>query len=191
LFWFALVRLLLSLDPFCLFQICVHKFFVLDPLTTPLSPSVEPSFLRITSIPQVPKVERLLVLCCRVENFYPQDISLEWSRNDGEQVHNVTHFGPFSNHNSLYSVWSKIQLVMAQEDESAVYICRVYHSSFAAPGFKDVSYYINTQGLPQWLVKTHLTLTLQNNVNVMLTNKYFSFIQFRTMKIVRKLAWKR
>uniref|UniRef100_A0A3B4YWE8 Ig-like domain-containing protein n=1 Tax=Seriola lalandi dorsalis TaxID=1841481 RepID=A0A3B4YWE8_SERLL len=97
-------------------------------------------------IPQVPRVERLLVLCCRVENFFPQDVSLEWSRNDGEQVRTVTHFGPFSNRSRLYSVWSKIQLVMAREDERAIYTCRIYHSSFPEPGFRDVLYHINTQG---------------------------------------------
>ncbi|KAA8593629.1 hypothetical protein FQN60_009745 [Etheostoma spectabile] len=115
---------------------------------TTVQVKVEPSFLQISSIPQIPKVERLLVLCCRVENFYPQDIDLEWSRNDGEQVCTVTHFGPFSDHNRLFSVWSKIELVMAREDESAVYTCRVYHSSFPAPGYKDILYHINTQGTP-------------------------------------------
>ncbi|KAK2821015.1 hypothetical protein Q5P01_023974 [Channa striata] len=108
----------------------------------------KPSFLQISSIPQIPKVEKLLVLCCRVENFYPQDITLEWSRNDGEQVYTVTNFGPFSGQNRLYSVWSKIQLVMAREDERAVYTCRVYHSSFPDRGYEDVLYHINTQGSP-------------------------------------------
>ncbi|XP_010784497.1 uncharacterized protein [Notothenia coriiceps] len=107
---------------------------------------VEPSFLQITSIPQIPKVERSLVLCCRLENFYPQEVDLEWSRNDGEPVCGVTHFGPFSDHTQLYSLWSKIQLLMAREDERAVYSCRVYHSSFPAPGYKDALYHINTQG---------------------------------------------
>ncbi|KAG7229528.1 hypothetical protein INR49_031952 [Caranx melampygus] len=37
---------------------------------------------------------------------------------------------------------------MAQEDERAVYTCRVYHSSFPSPGFRDVLYHINTQGTP-------------------------------------------
>ncbi|XP_038550689.1 uncharacterized protein LOC119884331 isoform X1 [Micropterus salmoides] len=115
---------------------------------TTVQVKVEPSFLQISSIPQIPKVEKLLVLCCRVENFYPQHVDLEWSRNDGEQVHTVTNFGPFSDHNSLYSVWSEIQLVMAREDERAVYTCRVYHSSFPPLGYKDVLYHINTQGTP-------------------------------------------
>lgn len=117
-------------------------------LTTHTSP-VEPSFLQISSIPQIPKAERLLVLCCRVEKFYPQDIYLEWSRNDGEEVRTITHFGPFSGPHSgsrLFSMWSKIQLVMAREDERAVYTCRVYHSSFSDSGYKDAQYYINTQG---------------------------------------------
>lgn len=109
---------------------------------------VEPSFLQISSIPQIPKVQRLLVLCCRVENFYPSEIYMEWSRNDGEPVHPATHYRPFSDHSHLYSIWSKIQLTMATEDESAVYTCRVYHSSFTAPGYKDVHYHINTQGTP-------------------------------------------
>lgn len=107
---------------------------------------MEPSFLQISSIPQIPKVQRLLVLCCRVENFYPSHIYLEWSRNDGEPVHPATQYGPFSDHSHLYSMWSKIQLTMATEDESAVYTCRVYHSSLAAPGYEDVHYHINTQG---------------------------------------------
>ncbi|XP_029908277.1 signal-regulatory protein beta-1-like [Myripristis murdjan] len=115
---------------------------------TTVKVKVEPSFLQISSIPQIPKAERLLVLCCRVENFYPADVHLEWSRNDGEQVRTITHFGPFSDHRGLYSVWSKIQLVMAREDERAVYTCRVYHSSFPAPGYRDVLYHINTQGTP-------------------------------------------
>lgn len=118
---------------------------VYPPVTTG---AVEPSFLQISSVPQIPRVQRLLVLCCRVENFYPSDIYLEWSRNDGEPVLDATHYGPFSDHSHLHSVWSKIQLTMATEDESTVYTCRVYHSSFTAPGYKDVHYRINTQGTP-------------------------------------------
>ncbi|KAK7915416.1 hypothetical protein WMY93_011177 [Mugilogobius chulae] len=109
---------------------------------------VQPSFLQISSIPQIPKVQRLLVLCCRVENFYPSDICLEWYRNDGEPVHPDTHYGPFSDHSHLYSMWSKIQLTMCTEDESAVYTCRVYHSSFSPLGYKDAVYHINTHGTP-------------------------------------------
>uniref|UniRef100_A0A3Q3K525 Ig-like domain-containing protein n=1 Tax=Monopterus albus TaxID=43700 RepID=A0A3Q3K525_MONAL len=67
---------------------------LLYPLTTHArTPPVEPSFLQISSIPQIPKVEKLLVLCCRVENFFPKHIDLEWSRNDGEQVRSISHFG--------------------------------------------------------------------------------------------------
>ncbi|KAL0977842.1 hypothetical protein UPYG_G00162030 [Umbra pygmaea] len=109
---------------------------------------VTPAFLQISSIPQIPKVEKSLVLCCRVEKFYPEQFDLEWTRNDGEKVGSVTNYGPFSDHECLYSVWSKIELVMAQEDERAVYTCRVYHSSFPGPGYKDALYHINTQGTP-------------------------------------------
>jgi hypothetical protein len=97
-------------------------------------------------MPQIPEVKRLLVLCCRVEKFYPDDLHLEWSRNDGEQVRTVTNYGPFSDHERMYSMWSKIELTIAQEDEKVVYTCRLYHSSFAGPGYKDVLYHINTQG---------------------------------------------
>ncbi len=130
---------------FCIVIIISWEGLLHDLTRLPSLP-VEPSFLQISSIPQIPTVEGLLVLCCRVENFYPQDVDLEWSRNDREQVCTATHFGPFSDHNRLYSVWSKVQLVIAREDESAVYMCRVYHSSFSAPGYKDVLYHINTQG---------------------------------------------
>ncbi|KAM3621646.1 uncharacterized protein V6R79_013993 [Siganus canaliculatus] len=115
---------------------------------TTVQVKVQPSFLQISSIPQIPLVERLLVLCCRVENFYPQHMVLEWFRNDGEQVEAVTNFGPFSDHSGLYSMWSKIQLVMMREDECAVFTCRVYHASYSTPGYKDVLYHVNTQGSP-------------------------------------------
>lgn len=121
---------------------------------------VQPSLLQIASIPQIPKVERLLLLCCRIENFYPQDMYLEWFRNNGEQLHTVTQYGPFSE-DHLYKMWSKIQLVMAREDETASFTCRVYHSSFSDSGFKDVMYYINTQGrTPNLFCKT----SAMNNV---------------------------
>ncbi|XP_034545341.1 uncharacterized protein LOC117816986 [Notolabrus celidotus] len=113
---------------------------------TTVQVKVEPSLLRISSIPQIPKVEKLLVLCCRVENFYPPDVDLVWFRSDGEQVSTIKHFGPFSAQNNLYSMWSKIELLMAREDESVSYTCRVYHTSFADQGFRDVLYHINTQG---------------------------------------------
>ncbi|XP_055016560.1 signal-regulatory protein beta-1-like [Boleophthalmus pectinirostris] len=124
---------------------CKSKTFTRE---TTVHVKVQPSFLQISSIPQIPKVHRLLVLCCRVEYFYPAVINLEWYRNDGEPVHPATHYGPFSDHSHLYSMWSKIQLTMATEDESAVYTCRVYHSSFPPPGYKDAFYYINTHGAP-------------------------------------------
>lgn len=107
---------------------------------------VEPSLLQISSIPQIPKVEMQLVLCCRVENFYPSEVKLEWFRSDGEEVGTIKHYGPFSAQNSLYSMWSKIELLMAREDESVCYTCRVYHTSFTEQGYRDVNYHINTQG---------------------------------------------
>ncbi|KAJ7999589.1 hypothetical protein DPEC_G00195980 [Dallia pectoralis] len=115
---------------------------------TPVSVQVNPTFLQISSIPQIPKVKTLLVLCCRVEKFYPGYVELEWTRNDGEQVRSITNYGPFSDHESMYSMWSKIELVMAEVDENAVYTCRVYHSSFPLPGYRDVLYHINTRGTP-------------------------------------------
>uniref|UniRef100_A0A3Q3AQ51 Ig-like domain-containing protein n=1 Tax=Kryptolebias marmoratus TaxID=37003 RepID=A0A3Q3AQ51_KRYMA len=60
-------------------------------ILTTHTPPVEPSFLQISSIPQIPQVERLLVLCCRVENFYPKNVDLEWSRSDGERVVSLSH----------------------------------------------------------------------------------------------------
>ncbi|CAJ1051827.1 uncharacterized protein LOC117816986 [Xyrichtys novacula] len=107
---------------------------------------VEPTLLQISSIPQIPRVEKRLVLCCRVENFYPPDVDLVWFRSDGEQVRTFPYFGPFSAQNHLYSVWSKMELLMATEDENVCYTCRVYHTSFSERGYKDVSYNINTQG---------------------------------------------
>ncbi|KAG7478344.1 hypothetical protein MATL_G00079460 [Megalops atlanticus] len=114
---------------------------------TVLDVKVRPSFLQITSVPHTPEMGKPLVLCCRVEKFYPKDVHVEWSR-QGEPVKNVTQFGPFSDTDSEHSVWSKTELVVAKEDDKATFICRVYHDSFPEPGYEDVTYQINTQGMP-------------------------------------------
>uniref|UniRef100_A0A3Q3KUS1 Ig-like domain-containing protein n=1 Tax=Mastacembelus armatus TaxID=205130 RepID=A0A3Q3KUS1_9TELE len=109
-----------------------YIFITLSPRSFDVKIQIEIQTVTLSSrlvlklIPQVPQVERLLILCCRVENFYPQDISLEWSRNDGEEVGSVSYFGPFSGQNRLYSVWSKIQL-------GSEFSCRVVHSAQREP----------------------------------------------------------
>ncbi|KAJ8260095.1 hypothetical protein GJAV_G00176990 [Gymnothorax javanicus] len=106
-----------------------------------------PSILQISSMPHIPEMGKLLVLCCRVEKFYPNDIHLEWSR-QGEPVQNVTQFGPFPDTDSKHSVWGKTELMVAKEDNHTVFTCRVYHDSFHEPGYEDVTYQINMDGIP-------------------------------------------
>uniref|UniRef100_A0A3Q3H2A2 Ig-like domain-containing protein n=1 Tax=Labrus bergylta TaxID=56723 RepID=A0A3Q3H2A2_9LABR len=114
-------------------------------------------------IPQIPMVEKRLVLCCRVENFYPSDVDLVWSRDDGEQVCSITHYGPFSNFcpedltvtwtkneeevpsgvfntppslniNGLYSMFTFLNFTPAEDDRGAEFRCKVVHSAQKEPG---------------------------------------------------------
>ncbi|KAL6464754.1 hypothetical protein MHYP_G00270710 [Metynnis hypsauchen] len=109
---------------------------------------VPPDLLQISSQPQIPKLGQPLVLCCRIEKFYPEDVRLEWRRQGTELLQSATQFGPFSDHEKMYSLWSKTDLMVASVDIGTVCTCRVYHSSFPAPFYKDVPYHINTDGQP-------------------------------------------
>ncbi|MBN3321655.1 NR3L1 protein, partial [Atractosteus spatula] len=113
--------------------------------TAVLKVTVRPSFFQISSLPPIPELQKPLVLCCRMEKFYPGSVSLEWFR-DGQAVKDVTQFGPFEDSGQLYSVWSQSQLTVTKEDEGAVYTCCVRHDSFPEPGFREISYELNLQG---------------------------------------------
>ncbi|KAJ8359189.1 hypothetical protein SKAU_G00157140 [Synaphobranchus kaupii] len=114
---------------------------------TTVNVKAHPSVLQISSLPHIPEVGKLLVLCCHVEKFYPKDIHLEWSR-QGQAVGNVTQFGPFPDTDNKYSIWGKTELMVAKEDNNTMFTCRVYHNSFHEPGYEDVTYQINTDGIP-------------------------------------------
>ncbi|KAG9353019.1 hypothetical protein JZ751_017595, partial [Albula glossodonta] len=101
----------------------------------------------LNGLPHVPEVGKPLVLCCRVEKFYPKKIDLEWFR-QGERVNDVTQFGPFPDTDREHSVWGKAEFTVAKEDNKATFTCRVYHDSFPEPGYEDITYQINTQGTP-------------------------------------------
>ncbi|KAG5836165.1 hypothetical protein ANANG_G00251670 [Anguilla anguilla] len=114
---------------------------------TTVNVKAQPSVLQISSLPHIPEVGKLLVLCCRVEKFYPKDVHLEWSR-QGEPVGNVAQFGPFPDTDNKHSVWGKTELMVAQEDHNTMFTCRVYHDSFHEPGYEDVTYQVNIDGVP-------------------------------------------
>ncbi|KAI4873426.1 hypothetical protein NFI96_019854 [Prochilodus magdalenae] len=109
---------------------------------------VLPDLLQISSQPQVPRLGQPLVLCCRIEKFYPADIRLEWHRQGTQLLPYATQFGPFSDQERLYSLWSKMELTVTNVDVGTVCTCRVYHTSFPAPFYKDVPYHISTEGRP-------------------------------------------
>ncbi|XP_030634100.1 uncharacterized protein LOC115815282 [Chanos chanos] len=129
---------------YCCVIFCRRKKFLRKII---LNVKARPSLLHISSLPQIPEVGKVLVLCCRVEKFYPEDIKVEWYKQNGEMVQKFTQFGPFSDHERLYSLWSTTELTVTTVDDGTVCTCRLYHSSFPAPQYKDVTYHINTQGV--------------------------------------------
>ncbi|XP_066528411.1 natural cytotoxicity triggering receptor 3 ligand 1-like [Hoplias malabaricus] len=80
--------------------------------STTLSIKVEPELLQISSQPQIPRLGHSLVLCCRIEKFYPENIHLEWHKQGEELQQSSVQFGPFSDHHNLYSMWSKTELTV-------------------------------------------------------------------------------
>ncbi|KAL2090997.1 hypothetical protein ACEWY4_013260 [Coilia grayii] len=115
---------------------------------TTLSIKTQPSFLQISSVPQVPVLGQRLLLCCRVERFYPAQVRLEWLGPGGEMLGPVVQYGPFPDYQGLHSVWSTSQLTVTAVEDGLVYRCRVYHSSFPEPGYRDLTYQVNLKGTP-------------------------------------------
>ncbi|XP_048111404.1 uncharacterized protein LOC125302316 [Alosa alosa] len=119
---------------------------------TTLSVKTQPSFLQISSAPQIPVLGQQLVLCCRMERFYPAQVQLEWWGPGGERLLGpVVQYGPFSDYQGLHSVWSTTELTITTMEEGLVYTCRAYHSSFPEPGYQDLPYRVNLKGTPPTL----------------------------------------
>ncbi|XP_022538142.2 uncharacterized protein LOC103021615 [Astyanax mexicanus] len=140
------VTLKLSIDDnsrqyYCMVE-CGGKKITKD---TMISVKVKPSRLQISCQPQIPRLGKPLVLCCWVEKFYPEDIWLDWL-GQGRDV--ATWFGPFADQEKLYSVWNKVELTVNKVNIGTTCTCRVYHSSFPAPFYKDIQYHISTDGQP-------------------------------------------
>ncbi|CAM4653959.1 unnamed protein product [Caretta caretta] len=114
-------------------------------MSTTLSVTARPASLYITSWPQAPTVGEKLILSCVVEKFYPKNITLTWFRN-GQLVSDVTQFGPFPCEIDYFSVWSQTEFMLTNEEEGAVYICQIKHSSFG--NIEELFYEVNLQGTP-------------------------------------------
>uniref|UniRef100_A0AAY5K8D9 Ig-like domain-containing protein n=1 Tax=Esox lucius TaxID=8010 RepID=A0AAY5K8D9_ESOLU len=108
---------------------------IITPNTYKVSTRLEVSAKPVISLPEAVTVMEgeKRTLMCEITGFYPEQLTVTWLIQNGSQLSRGVCTGMATpNPDGTYSVSSliTIKLVMAVEDERAVYTCRVYHSSF-------------------------------------------------------------
>ncbi|KAH0619127.1 hypothetical protein JD844_018817 [Phrynosoma platyrhinos] len=88
-----------------------------------------PEVLWITADPSIPVPEEELRLNCRINNFSPNLISVNWFK-DEELIHErICHSAAVVGTNGLLSMWSLLRVIPKQRAEKSVYKCRVEHGA--------------------------------------------------------------
>ncbi|KAL8179446.1 UNVERIFIED_CONTAM: hypothetical protein K2H54_066550 [Gekko kuhli] len=88
-----------------------------------------PEVLWITADPSVPVAGEELRLNCRISNFSPNVIKVNWFQ-DGEPLHTeICHSVSVVGTNGLYSMWSLLRVTPRQGAGKTVFTCRVEHGA--------------------------------------------------------------
>ncbi|XP_072322194.1 uncharacterized protein [Scyliorhinus torazame] len=118
---------------------------------TPESLVSFPKVSEITCNHATPELERELTLTCKIIDFYPEDIQVEWFRN--EVRCDDVKYGRIMEtslcENGLYSKVSTVTLTASADDHQAEYRIEVYHSKSSTKPFKQF-YQLFLKGSPKF-----------------------------------------
>lgn len=103
--------------------------FISNHITFFIQPGTPPEVLWITADPSVPIAGEELRLNCRINNFSPNVIRVNWFQ-DGEKLRtDICHSVSVVGTNGLYSMWSLLRVTPMQGAEKTVFTCRVEHGA--------------------------------------------------------------
>ncbi|XP_078405429.1 uncharacterized protein LOC144684902 [Cetorhinus maximus] len=111
-----------------------------------------PKVSEITCDPAIPELEKELTLTCRISDFYPENIQIEWFRND-VRMNNDGKQGRIMERslceNDLHSKITTITLTPSTDDHQAEYRIEICHSKSSTKPFKQC-YELLLKGSPKF-----------------------------------------
>nr|XP_020635089.1 tyrosine-protein phosphatase non-receptor type substrate 1-like [Pogona vitticeps] len=90
---------------------------------------IPPEVLWITADPVVPVAGEELRLNCRINNFSPNLINVNWFHNGSPLHTGVCHSVSIIGANGLFSMWSLLRVIPRHGAGKAVFTCRVEHGA--------------------------------------------------------------
>ncbi|XP_040291730.1 CD276 antigen-like [Bufo bufo] len=83
----------------------------------------------ITAEPVTPVIGQEMVLSCSISNFFPRDITVDWSKDGVRLDTDVCHSLHITTTNGVHSMWSFLKYTPAAEDDRSVFTCSVQHAA--------------------------------------------------------------
>ncbi|XP_078076921.1 uncharacterized protein LOC144498908 [Mustelus asterias] len=111
-----------------------------------------PKVSEITCSPATPELGRELTLTCKISDFYPEDIQVEWLRNEvriNDDVKYGVVKGTSQCENGLYNNISTVTMTPSSDDHQAEYRIEVCHSKSSTKPFKQC-YQLFLKGSPKF-----------------------------------------
>ncbi|XP_069754472.1 uncharacterized protein [Narcine bancroftii] len=100
-----------------------------------LEVKASPSLDTILCEPVNPKIEKELILSCKVHSFYPKSITVQWFK-DEEPIKDFTISDIVQNHkDNLFELTTTCTIIPTLSDLQSKYQCRVTHKSLRSPSF--------------------------------------------------------
>ncbi|KAM4031894.1 LOW QUALITY PROTEIN: tyrosine-protein phosphatase non-receptor type substrate 1-like [Anomaloglossus baeobatrachus] len=87
----------------------------------------------ISADPVTPIIGKELLLSCRINNFFPRDIMVDWSKDGVRLEAGVCHSLCVTTTSGVHSMWSFLTITPAAEDDGAVFTCSVQHTALKHP----------------------------------------------------------
>ncbi|KAM4030692.1 uncharacterized protein ACNLHF_018348 isoform 2-T2 [Anomaloglossus baeobatrachus] len=87
----------------------------------------------ISADPVAPIIGKELLLSCRINNFFPRDIMVDWSKDGVKLEAGVCHSLCVTTTSGVHSMWSFLTITPAAEDDGAVFTCSVQHTALKHP----------------------------------------------------------
>ncbi|KAG9474693.1 hypothetical protein GDO78_004807, partial [Eleutherodactylus coqui] len=83
----------------------------------------------ITADPVTPVIGQEMLLSCRISNFFPREIAVDWSKDGVRLDTGICRSLCVTNTNGVHSMWSSFKFTPAAEDDGSIFTCSVQHAA--------------------------------------------------------------